>query len=869
MSLDELISKEELLAGMPAKRTKTLLFLIEKQTALLAARSRVEFSLTDSGEEDRELAFWQAFTIDNSQRPDPTIQQLERFATEWSVLVPENPQIKAALLQALAEKYNFTASLIPNIRQALGCEQKQVKRAYYRLYQKPLANAFSSNMSWLNQGHWFMFAIAQKLESLPPFWLATIVTVALGLPQAFLALPIAVAELGSIGAVILLLILGVINILTMICMAEAIGRSQDFRSGRTFLKQLAGNYLGKAGSLVLAVAVSIRVFLIALACYIGLSTTMANFTSLPATLWAGLLFLLGLYVLSRQSLNLTVGFTILLAVINVSVLLMLSLLCLQHWQLDNVLYINWDLFQGNSWHPQILHRVFGVTLMLYFGHVYVGECAKIVLPKDPSANSLIWGSIAGTACLTFLFCLWVIAVNGAIAPEILASQTGTVLEPLIGEIGSVGKILGAILVTLLLGMAWLRSSSLLVNLSREWIPSQGQSTLTLPRQQGRIILKTRDRYNCCSIAITYLDLIDDKLILRLDLQLQGKIYQQDIEVGKYWQLKELFAQYPQLNRQGIDLSLEIQSANLDRVSLKVISPLAISYQGTWETTEAETKVARKVYDKKRKWQQVWTYLRKKRRFLLSITPLCLVFLLTEGLFFAGKQSFTSVLGFAGVLGNSLVGGIFPILLLISSRRKGELLPGKVFKLLNYPWLLASIYSFSLIILLSHGLFIWSHPLARISALGVTFLSLGATLVMLLTGAFIPRTVIEFQENQGKAGQSLLTITTGGKPKTAKVSLGYTEGEQNYQTDSVALPSLDSLRYAIFQLPTRQLEELRVWVHNNDSQSDSTNLPSFLEICQDNKKMQFNLKLFGGRVLLPLMTKKCLCKLEFTVARDTG
>jgi hypothetical protein len=43
MLLDKLISKEETSAGMPAKQTKTLLFFVEKQTALLAVRSHVSF----------------------------------------------------------------------------------------------------------------------------------------------------------------------------------------------------------------------------------------------------------------------------------------------------------------------------------------------------------------------------------------------------------------------------------------------------------------------------------------------------------------------------------------------------------------------------------------------------------------------------------------------------------------------------------------------------------------------------------------------------------------------------------------------------------------------------------------------------------
>lgn len=39
MPFNEFISKEELLAGMSAKKTRTLLFLIEKQTRLLAEQN--------------------------------------------------------------------------------------------------------------------------------------------------------------------------------------------------------------------------------------------------------------------------------------------------------------------------------------------------------------------------------------------------------------------------------------------------------------------------------------------------------------------------------------------------------------------------------------------------------------------------------------------------------------------------------------------------------------------------------------------------------------------------------------------------------------------------------------------------------------
>jgi hypothetical protein len=851
MTNDDLISREEVLAGLPARRAQTLLFLIESRTAHLVARSRVEFSLTESTANERALAFLEAFALGNSLPLHPSIQHLERYASQWASLVPENPRLKAALFKALSEKYRFSDRLIPNIRATLGLDEPVIRQAYQNQYNKSLATAFTVRLSVNEQLRWSASAIARRLESLPPFWIASLVTVALGLPQAFLALPIACASIGPLATLVLLLVLGAINIMTMACMAEAIGRSGDFRYGNAFIKQLAANYLGGAGSFILSLAVGIRVFLIALACYLGLSATMADFTAIPAPIWAGLLFCAGLYLISRKSLNFTVTVMVMLAGINVSLLLLLVVLALGHLQPGNLLYFNFPSL-SEGFHFPMLQQLFGVSLMLYFGHVYVGECAKLVLPRDPSAASLIWGSVAGTAFLTLLFCLWVVAINGAIAPQILTTQSGTALEPLAQQIGPAVKVIGAVLVVLLLGMAWIRSSSLLVNLAREWFPGKPRSLLILPRQQGRLILQPRGNSSCIlRIGITYLGLAGDRAKFRLDVQSDDTVRQIEIAIARCWNIQELFSQLPNLNRQGIELMLEVQSANPNSACVKVVSSMAIAYEGTLETAANNTIASKQTS------QQFWTYLQTKIYFL----PLVLVFLLTEGLLLANTQSFTSVLSFAGVLGNSLVGGIFPVLLLVSSRRKGELIPSAVWQLLNHPLLLVGIYGFFLATLFLHGLFIWENLLARISAISIATLSLIATLTMISKGAFAPRTVVELREEQG--GHTFLNVTAGGKPKTAEVYLGYAEGEQHHQAATIEIPSLSSLRYAIFQLSTKRIEELKLWAHRNKSGGDSESLPALLEVHRGQKTMQFDLKLSGGKVLLSPQGNGCRLKLSLT------
>ena len=851
MTNDELISREEILAGLPARRAKTLLFLIESQTAQLVARSRLEFSFTESTASDRALAFLEAFALGNALPLRPSIQQIERYAPQWSPLVPDNPRLKAALLQAMSQKYRFSGRLVPNIRAALGLDESAVQEAYRRQYREPLETAFACQLPLTEELSWRASAMSQKLESLPPFWLAAFITIALGLPQAVLALPIACASIGAIATLTLLLALGAINILTMACMAEAIGRSGDFRYGNAFIKQLAANYLGGAGSFILSLSVGIRVFLIALACYLGLSATMANFTAIPAPIWAALLFGAGLYLISRQSLNFTVAAMVLLATINISLLLLLALLALGHLQSDNLWSFNLPLLSGGTFHLAMLEQIFGVSLMLYFGHVYVGECAKLVLPRDPSATALIWGSIAGTAFLTLLFCLWVVAIDGAIAPQILAAQSGTVLEPLAQQVGSTVKVIGTILVTLLLGMAWIRSSSLLVNLAREWFPSKPRSLLMLPRQQGRLILQPRNQsQNFPRLGITYLG-TGEQTKFCLDLQLDDTVRQLEIAIAQRWNIRELLPQFPQLNLRNLDLTLEIQSANPDRAYVRVATSMAIAYEGTFDsTTNAELKQQNDA-------SPIWSYLKVKS----YLWPLLLIFGLTEALLWTGTQSFTSVLSFAGVLGNSLVGGIFPILLLISSRRKGELVPGAILPLLNHPLAIAGIYSFFLATLFIHGLFIWENSIARFGAIGIATLSLGATVVMARTGAFATRAVIELREEQGAGGRTFFNITAGGKPKTAEVYLGYAEGEQRDRAATVEIPSLSSLRYAIFQLSTKRIEELKLWAHRDKLGGDSESLPALLEVYRGDRTMQFDLRLSGGKVLLPLLDNSCYLKIS--------
>ncbi len=125
-------------------------------------------------------------------------------------------------------------------------------------------------------------------------------------------------------------------------------------------------------------------------------------------------------------------------------------------------------------------------LTAYYGHLFVGQAARVVLPRDPSGRALIWGSVAAFAGITVVFAIWVLAVSGAVAPPVLARSASTVLVPLAVRLGPVAQILGAPIVIILLGLASLRCADVLFNLVRERLPAPRPRSML--GRRGRLVL---------------------------------------------------------------------------------------------------------------------------------------------------------------------------------------------------------------------------------------------------------------------------------------------------------------------------------------------------------------------------------------------
>jgi amino acid permease len=655
-----------------------LLFAIESRTAHLVAGSQqaVPIVLSEGAARQREQAFLAAMAQGRDLPVRPTIQDLERHAPDWADLVPDDPAMRAGLALLIATKYAAPYHEVPGLRAALGLDSDEVQEAYRRLYGTLPQAAFGKRLSLAERLRWTASRQAARLDALPAFWLAFVVTLIIGAVN--LALPIAVAGVGALPGVVLIIALGAINLLTITAMVEVVTRSGSIRYGNAFIGTLVADHLGPAASAVLSAVLIAFSFGILLVFYVGISTTLADATALPAAGWVILLFVIGLYFLTRGSLNATIASTVVITVVNVGLLLVLSGLAFTQFQIENLTYVNLP-WVGSSFDPLVLGALIGVALDIFAAHILVAIFGKTLLQRDPSGRSVVRGHAAGIGFAVLLNVIWVVAVSGAVAPSDLAAESSTVLVPLAAVAGPLVQPLGAVFVILSMGLGLIQFSLALFNLARERIAAR----------------------------------------------------------------------------------------------------------------------------------QVWGGSRG--RFLLSTAPVIGVLLVAEWMVLTDSGSFTGILGFLGVMVHSLMSGIFPVLLLVASRRKGELVPGVSYRLLGHPVVVGGVYLLFLSNLFVHGLVIWDEPVQQLGAVIVGLLVLGMTASMLRRGAFAPRAVIELRADGRRDAPSILSVVANGDQAAAEVQLRHANGD--WQPGAPGeIRDAASLRAVRVDLPAGLAPELKVWAH---------------------------------------------------------
>jgi hypothetical protein len=962
--MDGLFSREELLGRPPARRARALLSLIQRRAALAAWRAEQATSpvpeaglapvdgseLTEppdaSGLATADAAFLAAHQAVPRGLPSASIHDLERFAAEWAPLAPENPRLLAAIAKLLGEQYRFTYRDVPGVRVALRLDTPAVAEAYRWLFRADLATIYAPRVSAKERAGWALAAFGHWLDALPPFWLVFIYTFALGIPQCLVAIPIAAAIVGPAAGIPLILLGGLLSFVTVPCIAEAAARNGSLRYGLAYLGKLAEEYLGVPGALLFTVANLVLYLLTVMSAAFAISGALANALVVPAWAWNLGLMALSLLLLARGSIQFSLGLSVLLAAVILVLLAFLMALGIPHFDAANLTHGAASLTPG---HTPGLGNVVGIVLMGYFAEAFIVQCAKMVLPRDPTGRALIRGGLAGVAAIGLLLCAWTFAVNGEIAPARLAGLTDTVVAAMASRNGAVALFAGTILIVLLPGLAMLRCLVGAFNTAREWLPAPPRSLFTLHEEVDRLVLRARSTRGGASVGLVYAGADHRGACFRVDAQVGGELRHAVIVASAALDLGALFAALPVLRETGLEFTLKVLERQGDTVRVQVASPPGVTCElgraasgltlselvglvpeersvvnwlvrrraGTLEelATGAElddaatraalerlegrglvrrepaapvpvyrlrfarrptralpdalwqalnvpepmepgvrpvlaAKRARTTWTKARAWLQ--RRLQGERaRFVAAVAPIAAVFLIGEALLLAHRASFTGLLGVIGVLANSVFGGVVPLLLLVSSRRKGEVLPGTVLRYLGSGVLLGGIYCFYIALLLLHGLVLWENPLARASAVLTAGLIIAATIAMARQGAFAGRAIVELCDDLRTPGGQRFSVFANGAPCAASVTLEYTDGNRELEAAAGVIDSPAGLRRATFRLSEPRSVELKLWAHQVSPEGNSEALPLIAEVTAGGLRRRVDLGLTGGKAVLPL------------------
>jgi hypothetical protein len=251
--------------------------------------------------------------------------------------------------------------------------------------------------------------------------------------------------------------------------------------------------------------------------------------------------------------------------------------------------------------------------------------------------------------------------------------------------------------------------------------------------------------------------------------------------------------------------------------------------------------------------------------MLGAAPVFASFAVTEWMLLTGSGSFAGLIGFIGVIVGSLVAGIFPVLLLIASRRKGEHIPRPVHLRLGHPMLLGGLYLLFLGNVLVHGLVIWKEPWLRAGAVLVAAAVVAMTARMVRQGTFSPRLNIEVRQDKAE-GRTFFAVTADGQESMSNVTLKYRDGERHLQASAGEIPAFSSLQHAVFEpgLPDepRQIpHQLKVRIHKVTHDGDSEPIGGSITVQTRGKTSRYDIMLAKGQVTLPLTGATCRVDIE--------
>jgi amino acid permease len=474
---DGLLSRDEVLGGLPARRAATVLHAIRSRTAAAAARSRRPLAgfVGEHTAVQREGEFLAALAAGRTSRSRPSVQSLERYAADWAPLVPDQPALRAAIVQRLAEDDALPYDRVPRMRAALGLDDAETAEAYELSTGAPIDAVYVDEVGAAERFGWWRSRLAERLERLPPFWVAFAITLTECVGAGILALPVAMGGIGPLGAVILIAVFGAINVMTVAALSEAIARTGSMHYGTSYFGRLVGEHFSRGGVALLSAAVFALNGTLLLVALIGFGSVLSALIGLPIWAWAAALFGVNLWLLGREHLDGTIASAMIVGAVNIVLVVALCGIAVAHADSANFQDVRVPLLDGRPVDTSILALVFGVVMLAFFGHTSAANAAKVVLARDPSGRALVRGNVAALAVATVLYALTALAFGGALERDALLGATGTALEPLAEKGGVAVEILGSLFAVLAIGMGSVYASLGLYNQVLEWRPQRNRT----------------------------------------------------------------------------------------------------------------------------------------------------------------------------------------------------------------------------------------------------------------------------------------------------------------------------------------------------------------------------------------------------------
>ncbi len=491
-------SRDELLGGLPARRASTVLFAIESRTASLVRRSREAMAsyLTDRTAQERDAAFLEAMARGRALPVAISVQDLERYAPAWAPLVPADPGLRAELARLVGGKYRLAPGRVSGIAAALGLDDPAVGEAFARRDGAQIRSILAERTSPRDRLRWWRSAAAYRLEHLPAFWMAFSLTLTETIGEGVLTVPIAVAGLGPLGGLAVLVVLGLVNLLTIAAMVEAISRDGEMRYGSSYFGRLVSNYLGRPGTALMSPAMVVLDTICVLVYAIGFASAVGDATGIPPEVWVAVLLVVNVLLVRGGSISATVASAIVVGAVNVGLILVICLVSVPSVRLDRLLAGPTGV-NGASFGFTDLEIVLGVILVAYFGHSSAGNAAKVVLAEDPSGRQLMRGNLAAMVSVIALYCLMTVVVLGVVPAVDLVGYAGTPITPLAAIVGPMATVAGSLYVVIAIGFGSIYCTLSLFNQVAEWLPPVADDRTRATAGPGRLLAVRGARTTLC------------------------------------------------------------------------------------------------------------------------------------------------------------------------------------------------------------------------------------------------------------------------------------------------------------------------------------------------------------------------------------